>query len=321
MTPAAVRSARRPISGLGTATTRRARRARAADADRARAPRLPRRLSGPIGGRARAQAAPQQIATLGERALAVVRSLPDRSLIDRLVRGRAWIPVLGVLLAGLVAMQVEILKLGTSIGRSIERSTALQSRNESLQTGVATLADDQRIERLAAGMGMAMPSPSSVAFVTANAHNAVGRALANVHAPDPANFASQLAAQIAAATMIAPAAPGTATTTGTVTTTGTATPTGTPAAPSPTASPGGTNSTGTAAQSTQTAPGTTSPTSQSPVAGPATGSGDTGQTPPTSAPGGTTAGSPTVAASGSPDTGAAAPTPASAAQSGTPSGG
>jgi cell division protein FtsL len=178
--------------------------ARRATPRRAAPARPPRRISGPVAGRVRIQATPRQSITIGARALAVVRSLPDHSLIDGLVRGRAWIPVLGVLLAGIVAMQVEILKLGTSLGRSIERSTVLQGQNESLQASVAALADDQRIERLAAGMGMAMPSPSLVTFVQAHPQALFGRALGSIHAPDPTGFAAQLAAQVATDALIAP---------------------------------------------------------------------------------------------------------------------
>jgi len=163
------------------------------------APRVPRRVSGPAVGRTRPARAPRTNTTLGAQALAVVRSLPDHSLLDRLVRGRAWIPVLGVLLAGIVAMQVEVLKLGTSVGRSIERSSALLSQNELLQASVATLADDQRIERLAAGMGMVMPGPTAVAFLSAPSDASAGKALANIHAPDPTGFAAALSAQAAAA--------------------------------------------------------------------------------------------------------------------------
>ena len=36
------------------------------------------------------------------------------------------------------------------MGNAIEQATALQSRNELLRANVASLADDQRIERLAA---------------------------------------------------------------------------------------------------------------------------------------------------------------------------
>ncbi|HTX31689.1 MAG TPA: hypothetical protein VMD09_09890 [Solirubrobacteraceae bacterium] len=157
-------------------------------------------MSGPVGGRAAAATAvavPRESFALGGRALALVRGLPDHSLIDRLVRGRAWIPVLGVLLAGIVAMQVEILKLGASTGRAVEQTATLQTRNEALQAGVATLADDQRIERIAAARGMVMPSPDSLVFLTARPGAQIVRALGNIQAPDPSSFTSQLAAQAA----------------------------------------------------------------------------------------------------------------------------
>ncbi len=126
------------------------------------------------------------------RAVAFARALPDHALLDRLIRGRAWIPILGVLLAGIVAMQVEVLKLGTSMGRSLERTTALQSRNELLQASVASLADDQRIERLAAGMGMVMPDPDAVNFLAAGPVGNLRQVIASIHEPDAAAFTAQL---------------------------------------------------------------------------------------------------------------------------------
>jgi hypothetical protein len=110
------------------------------------------------------------------------------------VRGRAWIPLLGVLLVGIVAMQVEILKLGAGMGRWIQRTTTLQTRNQALQASVAGLMDDQRIERLAAKMGMLIPDPTALSFLSARPGVDAARASANVHAPDPSNFTSQLPA-------------------------------------------------------------------------------------------------------------------------------
>jgi hypothetical protein len=152
-----------------------------------------------------------------------VWSLPDHQLLDRIVRGRAWIPLLGVLLAGIVAMQVEVLKLGAGIGRSIEASTALQSRNELLRASVATLADDGRIERLAAGMGMVMPAPAAVEFASPHSPGSVQRAVANIHPPDPTAFTAALPA---ADTDTAPAGSETPASTATATPTPTPTPTG-----------------------------------------------------------------------------------------------
>jgi hypothetical protein len=168
------------------------------------APRVPRRVSGPQTGRVRTPparsrgAAAQRTGSFRARALAFVQSLPDHALLDRVVRGRAWIPLLGVMLAGIVAMQVEVLKLGASIGRSIQRGTALQSRNELLRAGVASLADDQRIERLAAGMGMTMPAPAAVGFLSPRPSDAQ-QAAAKIHAPDTSTFLASLAALNAAA--------------------------------------------------------------------------------------------------------------------------
>lgn len=211
---------------MSATTVSRARTAAAGRTAARTAPAVPRRVSGPAGGRVRVQQRPSHGVTAGARALALVRSLPDHSLIDRLVRGRAWIPVLGVLLVGIVAMQVEILKAGTTLGRSLDRTASLQSQNESLQAGVAGLADAQRIERLAAGMGMAMPSPTLLTFAPSNPHAQRGLGLADIHTPDPTDFATQLAAQIAAEEQLAPSSTQSTATSGSPSTGGTTTGTG-----------------------------------------------------------------------------------------------
>jgi hypothetical protein len=130
----------------------------------------------------------------------VIRGLPEHTLLDRIVRGRAWIPLLGVLLVGIVAMQVEILKLGTGMGRWIDRSSTLSTKNQALQANVAGLMDDQRIERLAAKMGMVMPDPATVSFLSAQ--RGAARAVANIHAPDPSSFSAESANQAAAASSL-----------------------------------------------------------------------------------------------------------------------
>jgi cell division protein FtsL len=179
------------------------------------APRSPRRVSGPLGGLTRGRAttterppaaAPRRTASprrrvrtavapagasLAARAAAYVRALPDHSLLDRIIRGRVWIPLLGVLLAGIVAMQVEVLKLNAATGVSLQRTTALQNERDLLQSDVARLADDQRIESLAAQMGMQMPAPSQVKFLSPGA-GSTRLAVANIHQPNPAAFLAQL---------------------------------------------------------------------------------------------------------------------------------
>jgi len=128
--------------------------------------------------------------------LALLRSLPDRRLLDRLIRGRAWIPVVGVLLAGIVAMRVEVLKLGVSVGNSVALASQLQSENQTLRADVASLSNAARIEHLAGTMGMVMPGPLDLHFIAAS--DDLGSAAAGITRPDPTTFESGLATQTAA---------------------------------------------------------------------------------------------------------------------------
>jgi hypothetical protein len=167
------------------------------------APGVPRRVSGPVRRTrppSRPNASKPRLALVGRRTATFLRSLPDHALIDRLVRGRAWIPVLGLMLAGIVAMQVEVLKLGASVGRSIERGSALETRNQLLRASVASLSDESRIERLAAGMGMIMPAPGSAGFLSGTANGDLRQAIANIRAPDPAAFLTSQSSNGAIAT-------------------------------------------------------------------------------------------------------------------------
>jgi hypothetical protein len=183
------------------------------DLRRGSAPDRPRRVSGPIGGRQAASAGqtrrrplssngyqakrPPRPAVRAGRAtehslapaVARVRDLVD-PLLDRAIRSRAWILILGAMLAGIVAIQVEVLKFGSSIGHSLQRVTALQSRNEQLRASVASLADDQRIERLAANQGMVMAPPDGIGFLSSRSGANVKQAVANIHAPNPQAFLS-----------------------------------------------------------------------------------------------------------------------------------
>jgi hypothetical protein len=228
MTPAAITPAgRKKTARSGATTAPPAAPGHRRSVSQRAAPGRPRRVSGPLRGRTAAPAAPAArtaapatpaagtaapvrptapttrrrtrrwrrsaarlapTSSLGARAAAFVRALPDHPWLDRVVRGRAWIPILGVMLAGIVAMQVEVLKLGASIGRSIQRSSSLQASNEQLRATVATLDDDQRIEALAAKRGMVMPSPDGVGFLTARSGGHIQRVLSGIRAPNAGTF-------------------------------------------------------------------------------------------------------------------------------------
>jgi hypothetical protein len=160
-------------------------------------PRSPRRVSGP----ARRTRAPQQPSVripLTARSAAYIRTLPDHALLDRIIRGRAWIPLLGVLLVGIVAMQVEVLKLNAATGRALEQGATLQTHNEQLRAAVANASDDQRIESMAAHMGMVMPQPAAVRFLAPRPIADVSKAAAAITAPDATSFIAVMTAAAAA---------------------------------------------------------------------------------------------------------------------------
>jgi hypothetical protein len=113
-------------------------------------------------------------------------------LLDSIVRGRAWIPVIGVLLVGIVAMRVEVLKLGSSVGSEIQQVSVLQSANAVMLKQVSALSDNTRIEQDASKLGMVMPGPLDHHFVPASSGNNVTRAIADITEPSPAAFLANL---------------------------------------------------------------------------------------------------------------------------------
>jgi hypothetical protein len=260
------------------------------------APPAPRRISGPARP-VRTQPAGLRGTPLRSRAVGFIRGLPDHALLDRLVRGRAWIPVLGVMLAGIVAMQVEVLKLSASTGRSIALVNSLQTRNELLRTSVSSLSDARRIERIAARMGMVMPGPASVDFLHGKL-NATG-AIAAIHVPDAAAFDSALQARsLQAAAATTPAS--TATQLGP-----TATPTAT-AAPSPTSVTSTATATATSTPTVSTGTGPTATGTSTATGAAAAGTAATTSTGATASSTGATATTPTHTSSTGPSGGATA---------------
>ena len=214
-------------------------------AGRARvAPRIPRRVSGP-GRTARRPAstkpssrtrtaAPQPFAL---RVLARLQALADSRLLDRLVRGRLWIPLVAAALVGVVFMQVSMLRLNAGIGTDVEAIGKLERENSVMQADVSRMEAGERIQSVARGLGMVVPAAGSFHYVQAGEPRAGALAAARMQPPDPEALAraqQETAAQSEAAAPAAatPAAPATTTATPpTSTTTATAPATTTPAAP------------------------------------------------------------------------------------------
>jgi hypothetical protein len=172
-------------------------------------------------------------------------------------------------------MRVEVLKLGSSLGRSTQLAAQLESINQGLHTSVSRLSSDQRIVRLAKQDGMTMPGPMDPSFVSVNSRDRVPRAIGGIAAPDPTTFLSGLATEQAAngdglpATDLSAVGPSSTTTASTAGSTG-----GTTTATTSPATGGTTAGTGTGAASGSTTAGGTG--TVPPASGAGTSGGSTG---------------------------------------------
>jgi hypothetical protein len=178
------------------------------------ASRGPRRVSGPVARRA-AVAVPAGGAVLPRRAgttglFARVRALPEHRVVDRLLRSRLWIWALGLLLGGIVTMQVSLLKLNSGISRAVETTATLERQNADLEASIARLSSPDRIETGATTLGMVMPPAGDVDYLSAGKGDAA-KAVQRMEPPS-ADAAALLAnggivPGSLAATAVAPAEP------------------------------------------------------------------------------------------------------------------
>lgn len=174
------------------------------------------------------------------------------AVLDRLLRGPAYIALVGILLAGIVFFNVDVLELNHGIARTDTRSSQLKRENAALTLKLAKLGSSERIQRMALDQGLVLPQPGDVRYLRADRGDAE-RALRVMTAPDPSSAAPVVPTLVTQQSGGASTAtPGTTTAAPAPTTT-TAAPTTTTTTPTTTAAP---------TTTTQTTPTQTTPTSQ-----------------------------------------------------------
>src|SRR5688572_25877019 len=133
-----------------------------------------RRVSGPMRPAPAGAGAAVRRGTTGvfER----IRALPETRFVDGLLRGRAWIWLIGVLLGGIVAMQVSLLKLNAGISRAVTTAGTLERQNADLEAGIARLSSGERVREAALAEGMVTPLPGGVEYLTARGDRDATRA-------------------------------------------------------------------------------------------------------------------------------------------------
>jgi hypothetical protein len=87
----------------------------------------------------------------------------------RMTRGRAWIAVLGVLLAGIVAVNVVTLSLAASAGQIDRNIAALEAENSLLGGRVAQRYGVTRVHHEAAARGLATAATDQIRYSRASA--------------------------------------------------------------------------------------------------------------------------------------------------------
>jgi hypothetical protein len=109
-------------------------------------------------------------------------------LLDRLLRGRVWVIVLGFLLIGLVAINVSLLKLNAEAGRNADKVESLRIRNTQLRAKVSKLASAERLETAGRELGLGMPIAGRVRYLSVGPGDG-RRAARALRSAVPTNFA------------------------------------------------------------------------------------------------------------------------------------
>jgi tetrahydromethanopterin S-methyltransferase subunit F len=86
----------------------------------------------------------------------------------RMTRGRAWIAVLGVMLAGIVAINVITLSLSAAAGHIDRNIEALEEENSLMRGRDAKLSGSARVRHDAAALGLAAGTTDQIGYVRAS---------------------------------------------------------------------------------------------------------------------------------------------------------
>ena len=129
-----------------------------------------------------ARPAPLPLRVLDAPFARAVRARTSR-LLDALLSGRGWIALVFLLLAGIVFFNVDLLQMNRDIAQNSERISALKRENSRLLLDQARLANSERIQEEAAGLGLVLPAPGEVRYLKARPSADARRAAKSITAP------------------------------------------------------------------------------------------------------------------------------------------
>jgi len=103
-------------------------------------------------------------AAVGRTAVAV-GGIADSGLVVRLTRSRLWIGLVGVLLVGIVGLNVYSLSLSASGSQVAQKADELALENSSLRAQLTERLSADEIQRAAGKLGLANPMPDDIAYL------------------------------------------------------------------------------------------------------------------------------------------------------------
>ena len=171
------------------------------------APATPRRKSGPVRKPATAKPRVVRKPVPAKRTVAPIARVAQGGtslFLDGILRGRAWVFVIGVLLAGIVFLNVSVLELNRGIASTTAKTDELQRANSTLRDRVAKLDSAERIQRLAEARGFVLPQPGDVTYLDPRPEHDAKLAVVRIQRPDELAVGSpQLAEPVAPAPVAA----------------------------------------------------------------------------------------------------------------------
>jgi cell division protein FtsL len=105
------------------------------------------------------------------------------ALLDSLLRGRACVAIVFVLLVGVVFSNVSLLEMNKGIAATNAQATALEQENSTLRTRIAPLASSERIQTEAVKRGFSLPAAGDVGYIRGGVDKNAKRAVARMTAP------------------------------------------------------------------------------------------------------------------------------------------
>ena len=168
------------------------------------APVHPRRISGPVR---RPLPAGPSVPRGRTGAFERLSRIPDHYVVDRLLRSRVCIWVIGIMLGGIVAMQVSSLKLNAGISRAVQTQKTLELQNATLRDANAQAISGERLREEAVKLSLIDPRAGQTRFLTAHPATDPRRAARRMKPPSERAIAIMGAGGIDATATPAAAAP------------------------------------------------------------------------------------------------------------------